>query len=87
MPKINTSNFRYWLMESYGLKTKSAGDAVSRFNRALNLQDADLSLVVNGQIDVFIASLNSNSTFLSLPDSSRAGIVRSLKLYSNFVSR
>jgi hypothetical protein len=74
-------------MASYGLKTKSAGDAVSRFNRALNLQDADPSLIANGQVDVFVASLNSNSTFLGLPDSSRAGIVRSLKLYKSYLAR
>jgi hypothetical protein len=84
---INTSSFRNWLVDSYGLKTKSAGDAVSRLNRALNLQDADSSLVASGQVDVFVSNLNSNSAFLSLPVSSQAGILRSLKLYRKFISR
>jgi hypothetical protein len=84
---INTLGFRIWLEEIYGLKKKSAGDAVSRFNRALDIRGSDQSLVIDNQLDLFIKNLRINPEFQSLPDSSRAGILRSLNLYKKYVSR
>ena len=87
MANINTHEFRSWLEEIYGLKKKSAGDAVSRFNRALDIKGSDQSLVIANQLDLFIKNLRNNPEFQNLPDSSRAGILRSLNLYKKYVSQ
>ena len=79
--------FRRWLEEVYGLKKKSAGDVVSRFNRALDVKDLDKSLVTSNQVYLFVKNLRNNPEFQSLPDSSRAGILRSIHLYEKYMSR
>lgn len=86
MANINTQEFRSWLEKIYGLKKKSAGDAVSRFNRALDIRGSDQSLVISNQLDLFIKNLRDNPEFQNLPDSSQAGILRSLNLYKIYVS-
>lgn len=87
MANINTQEFRSWLEVVYGLKKKSAGDAVSRFNRALDIKGSDQSLVIANQMDLFIKNLRKNPEFQNLPDSSRAGILRSLNLYKKYLSQ
>ena len=87
MAKINTLGFRSWLEQSYGLKKKSAGDAISRFNRALDIKGSDQTLIIDNQLDLFIKNLLNNPEFQDLPDSSRAGILRSINLYGKYISQ
>ena len=87
METINTLEFRTWLEKIYGLRKKSASDAVSRFKRALSLRDSDQALLIDNQLDLFIKNLQNDVEFQNLPNSSQAGILRALNLYKRFASQ
>jgi hypothetical protein len=86
MVNLKVNGFRTWLELEYGLQKKSAGDVVSRLNRAITIKDCDPELLLNNEIELFTEGLKKNSNFLNLPISSQAGILRSLKLYKKYIS-
>lgn len=76
--------FRIWLENSYGLKTKAAGDAVSRLKRAYKIVPEIGTLASKEALNSVLTKLMENEAFNAAPISSQAGMLRSIKLYSRF---
>lgn len=75
--------FKEWLTNQQGLGLKASRDVCSRLKRAERLLGSSIDLV-NGEI---LDRVTSTPGWESIPDSSKAGIVRAVKLYKDFLGR
>jgi hypothetical protein len=78
--KNNDFAFRDWLVVRRGLSKKASGDAVSRLNRCIRIQQT------NGYelVDDYLDALLQNPLIEEIPLSSRTSMFRSVKLFYEF---
>lgn len=77
---FNEVAFRDWLINRKNLSKKASGDVISRFNRCLKIEPINDHESVNSYWD----SLLQNPRLENIPQSSRASMNRSAKLFYEF---
>lgn len=72
--------FRRWLMDSYGLQARSAGDVISRRNKLLTIVADPTEMTM----DQLRQTLNIQFTNGSFTQNTLRGMLRSEKLFREF---
>lgn len=75
-------NFQNWILTNSTLSTRAKRDVVSRLRRAFKLS----SFEFNVQLDDFLLEIRRNPNWHEIPESSRAGIERSVRMFYRYLA-
>lgn len=82
LDKFDENAFKSWLKNKKFFSQKASGDVVSRFKRCINIESFDGFKNSSSYFDAIL----KNPVVDTIPKSSRASMLRSCRLYFEFIT-
>ena len=79
----NIQGFQSWISTKSTLSSRAKRDVISRLRRAFKLSTSEF----DGCQEVFLSEIRQNPKWNEIPQSSRAGIERSVNLFYEYLAK